>query len=130
MPRGKKTPPEVKEKVLASLAVTGNGLQTARDTNVPESTVRGTCKENADEFAKLRAQKRQEIIDAAYEIAAQGTILMQKRMKQIAENDEVLAATDLRELSTPTATMIDKARLMEGQTTENIGVDLLKFEDF
>lgn len=131
MPRGKKTPPEVVEKVIASLAVTDSTRQTARDTNVPESTVRGICKDNNDEFAQIRAEQRKEIIQRMWNIAAKGTKLMERKMDKISEDESgaALAAIDMREISTPTATMIDKALLMEGKPTEIIGGNL-NFGDF
>lgn len=133
--RGSKTPPEVKEKVLASLTVTDNAEKTARETGVPITTVkdiRRKAQEKDDGFDEARRKQREEIIQRMWNIAAKGTKLMERKMDMISDDEsgEALAATDMREISTPTATMIDKARLMEGQTTENIGVDLLKFEDF
>lgn len=132
MPRGKKTPPQVVENVLASLAETGNTRQTARDTGVPQRTVDDIQRQNGDEFAQLRSKKRDEMIDKANEVAFKLLNLLGRKAEMISDDEsgEALAATDMREISTPFGVVIDKARLMEGQTTENIGVDLLRFEDF
>ena len=89
MPRGKQTPPAIKEKCLSIVATTNDVSEASRQTGIPISTIRDWAKEN-DEFAKYRANKKQEFIDKSWEIINKAQKLIDSRVVRAIEYDELL----------------------------------------
>ena len=153
MARGKKTSPEVIYRVMTSYAITNSYNQTAKDLDMPYATVKDIVKANqdADEFIKLRQQKKDEFADKATEIIDKGLILLKRRMDRAIEEEETLdelieeidimdnsemsyqqkIATinkiksmqmhNLKELTTAIGTLYDKRALSKGEMTQNVG---------
>lgn len=92
MPKGQKTDNETIYKVMLSYAVTNNYSETARNLEMPESTVRKIIYNNKDkeEFAKLCEQKKDEFIESADKIIKKGTKLLNKRLDMALEKQEEL----------------------------------------
>lgn len=108
MPRGKKTPPEVVYQIMTSWTVTNNYKETARDLELPVTTVKSIVDNNKDkpEFVKLRNEKMYEFSNRAAEIIQKGLTLLNKRFDRAIASEEDLDilideifATDKEELS-------------------------------
>lgn len=119
MARGKKTAPEVIYKVMTSYAVTGNILETARQLDMPEPTVRGIVMANKDkeEFKKLQEKKKEEFADKATRIIDKAL----KRLENAIENDEEYIPVN--QLTTAIGTLYDKRALARGESTNNTKVE-------
>lgn len=92
MPRGKKTPPEVVYKVMTSWTVTNNYKETARELELPVTTVKNIVDNNKDkpEFVKLRNEKMSEFSNQASEIIQKGLALLNKRLDRAIASEEDL----------------------------------------
>lgn len=108
MARGKKTSPEDIYKIMTSWIITNNLKETARELNLPVTTVKSIVDSNKDkpEFVKLRNEKMNEFSNKASEIIQKGLTLLNKRLDRAIcqeENLDVLIdeifATDKEELS-------------------------------
>lgn len=111
---------EEKAEILAALdANQGNVKRTARQCDVPTSTLRGWAKGRGTNagVAKLRPQKRGELADALEEIAWQIVDLLPSK----------LAEAEVRELATLLGVSLDKLLVLRGQAnnrTEVSGVQI------
>ena len=158
MPRGKQTPPEIKEKCLSIVASTGNCGEASRQTGIPRNTIIGWMKEN-DEFEQYRADKKQEFIDKSWEIINKAQKLIDKRMNRAIEFeneidalidriaiDDSLTDAEIKsiitkikklklesatELSTVIGTLYDKQALANKEATAIVdgNIGIKKFED-
>lgn len=92
MPRGKQTPPEVVYQIMTSWTVTNNLKQTARDLNLPVTTVKGIVDRNKDEpeFVRLRNEKKSEFSEKASEIIQKGLTLLNRRLDRALNQEEAL----------------------------------------
>ena len=92
MPKGKKTNKETIYKVMLSYITTGNYSETARQLDMPESTIRKIVDDNKnkEEFAKLCEEKRNEFIAEADKIINKATKLLNKRLDIALENQDEL----------------------------------------
>lgn len=92
MAKGQKTDNETIYKVMLSYIVTNNYSETARNLEMPESTVRKIISDNKDkeEFAKLCEQKRDEFVDKADKIIYKATNLLERRLDTALENQDEL----------------------------------------
>lgn len=129
----KPTDPQTMERVRALLA-SGVGVnEVARQVGMSSGGVSHLKKklEEDDSFKQLRADKKQEFIDKAWEAAAKGIRIVNTKLDAIEKSPELAAETDMREISTAVGTMIDKARLAAGESTQIVGgnVKLMRFED-
>lgn len=148
--RGKQYSLEVKERALAALAVSNNIDALSREMGIPASTLRKWRKEVSDEteFAELRAKKRADFVDLAWETIRDALELGARRVKRAIEKEEeldeileeaedkltgvqreaalskirTLQIQNLREISTYIGTMYDKAALAAGEETERAEV--------
>lgn len=130
MPRGKKTPPEVIYKVMTSFAVTNNYMETARELDLPVTTVKSIVDSNKDkpEFVKLRIEKKCEFSEKASEIINKGLILLERRFNRAIENEEELDllideifATDREEISQDEKNrLVSKLRVLQIQDIKAI----------
>lgn len=93
---------------MTSWTVTNNFKETARDLNLPVSTVKSIVDNNKDkpEFVKLRNEKMSEFSNRASEIIQKGLTLLNKRLDRAITSEEDLDllideifATDKEELS-------------------------------
>jgi len=130
----KPTDPQTMEKVRALLA-SGVGVnEVARQVGMSSAGVSGLKKrlEQDKSFEQERADKKQEFIELAWQAAAKGIRIVNAKLDDIEKSQELAAKTDMREISTAVGTMIDKARLAAGESTQIVDgkVELLRFEDF
>lgn len=156
MPRGKKTPPKVIYQIMTSWTMTNNYKETARELNLPVSTIKDIVDKNKDkpEFVKLRNEKMHEFSSQASALIQKGLTLLNKRFDRAIASEEDLDllideiyATDKEELSqdeknrlvnkiralqlqdikaitTAIGTLYDKKALADGNTTENVAVEI------
>lgn len=82
MPKGKKTDNETIYKIMLSMFSTNNFSETARQLELPESTVEKIYKENKDkdEFVKLCEEKKDEFVKNATRIISKASQLLEKRL--------------------------------------------------
>lgn len=130
MPRGKKTPPEVVYMVMTSWVVTNNYKETARDLNLPYTTVREIVDKNKDkpEFVKLRDEKMNEFSAKATAIIQKGMTLLDRRLDRaiVSEEDldlliDEIYATDREELSQDEKNrLVNKIRALQLQDFKGI----------
>lgn len=117
--QGQKLTDELKEQIRAHLVVSNNLRETAREFEVSPNTVKNIRDEKPDDFAQLRTDKRQQMIDkiwASLEDAADLGHTMIKEAKQ-GKRD-----IPLNQISTYYGTLYDKQALMKGENTNNLGV--------
>lgn len=108
MARGKKTDPETIYKIMASYAITQNTRQSARELNLPPSTVSKVVDDNKDkeEFRQLCEEKKKDFAQRASNIIDKGLTLLERRLDTALEREEELNeliediySTDKEELS-------------------------------
>lgn len=118
MPRGKKTSPEVVYQIMTSWAITDNYKETAKELNIPVTTVKDIVTKNKDkpEFVKLRDQKREEFSAAASRIIKEAMVRLEKDILDPEKNIPV------NHLTTVIGTLYDKKALADGKTTDNVEV--------
>lgn len=122
--QGQKLDPALKEQIKAYLATCDNVRETARKFNVSDSTVRAIRDEKPDEFAQLRADKKEIVVSKIWDGFVNGVTLGNKMIEEALEGRRDIP---LNQLSTYNGTMFDKHALMTGGKTANVGV---KLEDF
>lgn len=118
MARGKKTPPEVVYQIMTSWAVTDNFNETARELDLPITTIKKVVDENKDkpEFVELCTQKRKEFSVAASRIINKALT----RLESEIEDEE--KSIPVNHLTTVIGTLFDKKALAEGKSTDNVTV--------
>lgn len=114
--QGQKLTDELKEQIRAHLATNDNARETARKFGVSDATVRKIKGEKPEDFAQLRADKKQELIDALWDniVAAQ-----ELGFKMIREAKEGVRDIPLGQISTYMGTLYDKRALMNNESTAN-----------
>lgn len=92
MSRGKKTDYDTVYKVMVSWFATHSYSETARQLDMPITTVRDIVNDNIDkpDFVNLRKEKENEFADKATEIIDKGLILLTKRLSRAIEHEEDL----------------------------------------
>lgn len=92
MARGKKTDNETIYKIMISMFNTNNFSETARQLNVPITTVEKIYKQNKDkeEFVKLCNEKKEEFADKATRIIDKATTLLEQKIDIALEQQEKL----------------------------------------
>lgn len=158
MPRGQKTPIELKEKCKAIVAATGNIGEASRQTGIPRNTIKGWVDET-DDFEQVRKDKKQEFINKSWDIIGKAQKLIDKRMNRAIEFEDEIDAlinriaiddsltdaeikgiiTKIRklklesatELSTVIGTLYDKQALANKEATAIVdgNIGIKKFED-
>ena len=120
MAQGKKTDSITIYKVMISYITTRNYSETARQLDMPESTVRKIIDDNRDneEFAKLCEEKRDEFVDKATKIIDKAL----DRLNKILEDKE--ERIPVNNLSTVIGTLYDKRALAKGETTTNTALTI------
>lgn len=125
MPRGKKTPPEVIYKIMTSWTVTNNYKETAKDLDLPVSTVKEIVGKNKDEpeFVKLRNEKMDEFSKNAAQIIQKGLTLLNRRFDRALNSeadldiliDEIFAADKTELTQNEKDKLIGKIRALQLQ---------------
>lgn len=92
MARGKKTDNETIYKIMISMFSTNNTCETARQLDLPQTTVEKIYKENKnkEEFVKLCDEKKEEFVERATRIINKATNLMEKRIDLADEHEDEL----------------------------------------
>lgn len=117
MARGKKTSPEVIYKVMTSYAITNNYNETARNLGMAVATVKNIVDDNknAEEFERLRMEKRDEFSEKASAII---DMLLERIEKEVLDGEKDIP---LNHLTTAMGTLYDKRALSKGEMTQNVG---------
>ena len=120
MARGKKTKPEDIYAIMASYAVTGNCSETARELNIPSSTVYEVVEKNSwkPEFVKRDKEQKEKFAQRATGIIN----LAMDRLEGTLEDEE--KDIPVNHLTTVIGTMYDKRALATGESTENTTVEV------
>lgn len=120
MAQGKKTDSITIYKVMISYITTRNYSETARQLDMPESTVRKIIDDNKDkeEFTKLCEEKRDEFVDKATKIIDKA---LERLNKALEDKEERIPVNNL---STVIGTLYDKRALAKGETTVNTGITI------
>ena len=114
MGRGRATPVETIERIKATYAMVGTIAETARDLNLPESTVRKyVSPEVHARFAEVRDQKLAEVIPDIVDEIAQTRLALIRAMRDPGK----IAEADIRDLATAFGITADKYQLVTGQPT-------------
>lgn len=113
MAKGKKTDALTIYKVMLSYITTRNYSETARQLEMPESTVRKIIDDNKEneEFAILCEQKRDEFIERADRIINKALNRLEKEL------DDETERIPVNNLSTVIGTLFDKRALSKGEAT-------------
>lgn len=121
MPKGKQTDTLTIYKIMLSYITTRNYSETARQLDLPESTVEKIYKENKDkpEFVKLYEQKKDEFIEKADEIIKLAT---QRIIKTLTEEDKI----PLNQISTTLGIVCDKKSMLEKSNQPEMDIPELK----
>jgi hypothetical protein len=114
--QGQKLTDELREQIIAHLAICDNLRETARKFNVSPNTVKNIRDAKPDDFAQLRTDKKQELIDKLWDniVAAQ-----ELGFQMIAEAKQGVRDIPLGQISTYLGTLYDKRALMQGESTNN-----------
>ena len=124
MAQGKKTDNETIYKVMLSVFSTNNYSETARQLDMPESTVEKIYKDNKDkpEFVKLCEEKRDDFIEKANQVIEKTYFRM---LKALEEEDKI----PLNQLATTYGIVCDKKKAAEttdiDNKTPNININIV-----
>ena len=132
--RGKKTSTEKREEVKAVIFLNPEvaNKDVARQTNLPESTVREIKQSfvNSDEFNEVRAEKKREFIGNAWKVVTKALELTERRFDK-ALNDEVAfdklmdsINNDAEMNKTQKAALLGKVRSIEMSSIRDIAIAL------
>ena len=129
--RGKARTPEERIKAIEMMAVS-SVLDVSRQTGIPESTLRAwrdgktkSSKEDAEEFAKLRAQKKAEFVEKAWEGINDAIVLLKDKLKadkELSADERKLRAQDLTNII---GVLYDKQALASNEATLNAGIKIV-----
>jgi transposase-like protein len=139
--RGKARTEEERIKAIEMMAVS-SVLDVSRQTGIPESTLRAwrdgktkSSKQNAEEFAKLRAEKKAEFVEKAWDGINDAIVLLKDKLKadkELSAEERKLKSTDLTNII---GVLYDKQALANNEATLNAGIkitlsgDLDKYAD-
>ena len=120
MAKGKKTDNETIYKIMISMFSTNNFSETARQLELPITTVEKIYKENKDkeEFVKLCNEKKDEFTETATRIINKAL----NRLEKVLDDDE--EKIPVNNLSTVIGTLYDKRNLAEGKATVNTDINI------
>lgn len=120
MARGKKTSPETIFAIMTSWAVTDNPAETARQLNLPETSVRQIIDTNKDkpEFVELRAQKRADF-------SAKASRIIDKALDRLERDiDDDMKNIPANHLTTVIGVLTEKKLLIDGKPTDSVEVNI------
>lgn len=120
MSKGKKTDNETVYKIMISMFSTNNFSETARQLNIPITTVEKIYKDNKDkdEFVKLCNEKKDEFTEKATRLIDKAL----NRLEEVLDNKE--EKIPVNNLSTVIGTLYDKRNLAEGKSTVNTEISI------
>jgi hypothetical protein len=120
MAKGKKTDNETIYKIMISMFSTNNFSETARQLDIPITTVEKIYKDNKDkeEFVKLCNKKKEEFTDKASRIIDKALNRLEKALDD--EEDRI----PVNNLSTVIGTLYDKRALAKGESTSNTDINI------
>lgn len=120
MARGKKTDNETVYKVMISMFTTNNAEETAKQLNMPATTVNDIYKRNKDkpEFVELRSKKIDKFVEKANEIIDKA---MERLLEELKDKETKIPVNNL---STVIGTLVDKRNLAEGKSTVNTDINI------
>lgn len=113
--KGKKTDNETIYKIMISMFSTNNFSETARQLEIPITTVEKIYKENKDkeEFVKLCNEKKDEFAKTATRLIGKAL----NRLEKVLDDKE--EKIPVNNLSTVIGTLYDKRALSKGESTAN-----------
>lgn len=114
--QGQKLTDELKEQIRAELAANENAREIARKFGVSDSTVRKIRDEKPEDFAQLRADKKQQMIDKIWDSLVDAADLGHMMIREAREGRRDIP---LNQISTYYGTLYDKRALMQGESTAN-----------
>jgi hypothetical protein len=118
--KGRKTSDEKKEHAKALLYINPSitERELARETNIPKTTIHELKKEliSSDEFDQVRAIKKQEFINEAWEIVKRTLGKMNEKLDIMTK--EALEKVNIRDLAVTLGTIYDKQALASGEPTQ------------
>lgn len=114
MARGKQLDNETVYKIMASYFNTNNVSETARELDLPNTTVNDTVNRNIDkpEFVKLREEKKKKF-------SAKFEKIIDKALTRLEQEIDLQDKIPVSQLSTVVGTLYDKNRLENNESTEN-----------
>lgn len=120
MAKGKKTDNETIYKIMISMFSTNNFSETARQLNIPITTVEKIYKDNKDkdEFVKLCNEKKDEFTEKATRLIDKALNRLEKALD---DNEEKIPVNNL---TTVIGTLYDKRNLAEGKATVNTDINI------
>lgn len=120
MAKGKKTDNLTIYKIMISMFSTNNYSETARQLNIPATTVEKIYKDNKDkeEFVKLCEQKKEEFTTKASRLIDKAL----NRLEQVLDDKE--EKIPVNNLSTVIGTLYDKRALSKGESTNNTDINI------
>lgn len=120
--QGQKLTDELKEQIKAHLVISDNKNEIAKTLGVSWATVNKVAKETEEnpeeneKFAKLREDKKEEVIAAVWEGFVNGVKLGNQMIQEALDGRRDIP---MNHLSTYNGTMYDKMALMKGESTAN-----------
>jgi hypothetical protein len=123
MSRGKKTSEADREKLRSVIYMnpTESKLDWSRQSGIPEATVHELLKDehflDKDKFEEVRAIKKREFIDAAWEFIKKSLKAATIKVDDLLEHPEKLDKTRITELSLSVAQIYDKQALACNEPT-------------
>lgn len=114
--QGQKLTDELKEQIRAHLATNDNARETARKFSVSDATVRKIKGEKPEDFAQLRADKKQQMIDKIWASLEDAAELGHMMITQARNGKREIP---LSQISTYYGTLYDKRALMNNESTAN-----------
>lgn len=120
MARGPQLTEELKEQIRAHLVTNNNIRETARHFGVSPASVMKVRDEKPDEYEQLRTDKRQQMINKIWDMLTDAADLGHTMIKEARRGERDIP---LNQVSTFYGTMYDKMALMQGENTQNVGVN-------
>lgn len=129
--RGKARSDEERIKAIEMMAVS-SVLDVSRQTGIPESTLRSwrdgktkSSKENAKEFARLRAEKKAEFALAAWDGINDAIDLLKDKLKADKAHPVELRMLKSTDLTNIIGVLYDKQALASNEATVNAGIKIV-----
>ena len=121
MARGKKYDNKTVIAVMSNYLLTNSFTETARQLELPISTVESIYKSNKDkpEFGRVREKIEDKFITKATQLIEKSMNLIEQKIDEAVIDDNARKAIRLSELASITNTLYDKRALAQGESTEN-----------
>lgn len=120
MARGVKIDNQKVQEIIASYALTNSYNATAKETGVCANSVKNVIKkqktENADEYAKVCEEKKEEFVEYADRLINKAMSKLEKAL----DRDDI----PVNNLTTVIGTLYDKRALAKGEMTSNTSISI------